>query len=451
MPHEIRLFMDPLGFTSIRTEMLPGMPPPMADMRDMRDRGDRGDRGDMRAMQPPPKKDNENFFRSLPAESFRPEELDLRDAIVTALQSLHGKAATNRVAGIKEVKLAREWLPRGVMLEEWVERRMGSEVLIYEENKGGGKGSQQVFKLPPISKEERDAQRDSFFDQLPAETFSPEEMRLREQILDYLDSKPGEVVTLSHLGGDKMFAAAKRALLPENVPLKEWVERRASLEFALESSPKGQWVIRYIGEPADQGDFQPEDAPAEEAPYEDEAKRAEKQEKKEAEDLARIEQREQWFGELPTDSLNDAEADLRQALVDFIDRWNRSNDSPPTLSNAGSDEGVRKGRAGCLPKFVSLRDWIESRIGGEMELIFTEGTSEVFFGIRGEINQAKLDKAIANLKVSKRGRIREAKGKGKDGGKDGGGGGRGRRRERGPRGPAPQGKGGGPPPKRRRM
>jgi hypothetical protein len=349
---------------------------------------------------------------------------------------------------MNEVKIAREFLPRGVRLEDWVQRRIGSEVRVDEEGKGG----QPVFRLPPISKDDRDELRQNFFNDLPPDEFTPEEMRLREQILDFLDSKPNEVVTLSNLGSDKQFAATKRAFLPEGVPLKEWIERRASSEFALETSPRGQFVIRYIGDAGGEGELPIEDSaqdapPEGMSPEEQEARQAEKDAKKNEEDLERIEKREKWYNELPEDSLTDQEAALRDALMDFIERWSKANNTPPSLSNAGSDNAVRDGRAALLPKFISLRDWIENRIGGEIELVHNGSSSEVFFGFRGSIDMAAVDKAAAGLKVSKRGRLRDTKGKGRD--HKGGG-------KRSARGPTPnggkgKGRSGEAPQKRRRL
>merc|ERR1712151_307094 len=91
-----------------------------------------------------------------------------------------------------------------------------------------------------------------------------------------------------------------------------------------------------------------------------------------------------------------------------------------------------------MPKFVSLRDWIDSRVGGEIELVPSEVSSEVFLGIRGEIDQVALQRAIEGLKVSKRRQQRDKGEKGEKGDR----GGKGGRRDRGDR-RRDRGKGGG--------
>ncbi|CAK0803065.1 unnamed protein product, partial [Prorocentrum cordatum] len=75
-----------------------------------------------------------------------------------------------------------------------------------------------------------------------------------------------------------------------------------------------------------------------------------------------------------------------EALLNFIENFRGSDGAPPTLSNAGSDAQVREARAALIPKTagVSLKDWIDRRIGLEVETI-TEEHNMIYIGLRGEL------------------------------------------------------------------
>merc|ERR1740138_1036345 len=97
--------------------------------------------------------------------------------------------------------------------------------------------------------------------------------------------------------------------------------------------------------------------------------------------------REDFFDSLPTDSFTEDEEALRDALLTFLETWQEGE--PPTLSNAGSDAAVRSNRVKVLPKGtpVSLKDWIDRRMGGEIEMQPDPG-GQMRFGIRGELNMS---------------------------------------------------------------
>merc|ERR1719178_249128 len=96
--------------------------------------------------------------------------------------------------------------------------------------------------------------------------------------------------------------------------------------------------------------------------------------------------KEQFFASLPEDSFLPEEEDLRDTLLAFLGKWTGSE--PPSLSDAGSDAEIRRTRPGVLPKGcqVSLKDWIERRIGGEIELaVDPRGSGQWLFGLRGAL------------------------------------------------------------------
>merc|ERR1719379_3158649 len=95
--------------------------------------------------------------------------------------------------------------------------------------------------------------------------------------------------------------------------------------------------------------------------------------------------KEQFFASLPDDSFTPEEEDLRDTLLAFLGQW--SGPEPPSLSDAGGDQEIRRARPLVLPKGcqVSLKDWIERRIGGEIELAMDNRSGQWLFGLRGSL------------------------------------------------------------------
>jgi len=92
-----------------------------------------------------------------------------------------------------------------------------------------------------------------------------------------------------------------------------------------------------------------------------------------------------FFNQLPQDKLLPKELALREALVNWVNNWpelrppTRPEDSPPHLSDSGQDEEITRCRKDLLPNKVKLVDWIELRIGGEIELkSVAHGQHEVY-------------------------------------------------------------------------
>merc|ERR1711924_533547 len=140
--------------------------------------------------------------------------------------------------------------------------------------------------------------------------------------------------------------------------------------------------------------------------------------------------REKWFANLP-DEFTGTEVALRESIVEFLDTWN--GDTPPTLSIVGSLEVVKKARIDCLPKYVSLRDWVDLRVGGEIEIVPSDHSTEVFFGYRGKLDYEAIRRMDESHKERKLQRERD--------GEDGKGKGKGKADGKGKRGPPPVGKG----------
>lgn len=63
----------------------------------------------------------------------------------------------------------------------------------------------------------------AFLDTLPAEALNDQELELREAVLAAVASWP---CTLKQLGQNALVAQAAGKLLPEEVALREWIDRR---------------------------------------------------------------------------------------------------------------------------------------------------------------------------------------------------------------------------------
>merc|ERR1712100_688612 len=90
------------------------------------------------------------------------------------------------------------------------------------------------------------------------------------------------------------------------------------------------------------------------------------------------------FDDLPEDGFTPDEEKMREALFDFIERW---RDGTPSLSDAGADEGIKRARMALLPKElgISLKDWIERRVGGEIDTLRADDSGQTFIGFAGQL------------------------------------------------------------------
>lgn len=300
-------------------------------------------------------------------------------------------------------------------MEDWIERRIGAEVQVYTAKTG-----QQMVKLPEVAKEDREAreaQVEQFFARLPDDSFTAAEDRMRAALMNFLAGvRPGETAILSKAGTDKAVAAAKAPLLTNGslkIALKEWIERRIGAEIELSEEPNGQMAMHLTPEGRqalpkrpvrddDRGKGRGRDAGRDPPPREARDS-AEPPVFKNDEDKERfeshLEAREAFFNSLPDNELSPAEEDFRAALLDFIGNW--SSDCLPTLTEAGSDAKVKEVRQGLLPPgcHVSMKLWIDRRIGGEIETITQEGDptmgKQIFFGLRDAIDPKMLEKALS--------------------------------------------------------
>merc|ERR1711920_89241 len=109
--------------------------------------------------------------------------------------------------------------------------------------------------------------------------------------------------------------------------------------------------------------------------------------------------KEEFYAGLPADELSSEEKTLRDALWDLLEDW--KDPIPPTMTQAGTNAAIAAARRAFLPKFTSITEWIDKRIGGEIETTTQDniragsGPGETYFHFRDELNKdalaAKLD------------------------------------------------------------
>lgn len=257
--------------------------------------------------------------------------------------------------------------------------------------------------------------KEAFFARLPRAALSAEEARLLGQL-----KAVGDTVSL---------------LLPRGIDLQEWAERRVPPEeaervnasglvclattFAQPPPPLGAPPHRgappppplrrpahmahmegggsYAAQPAAKGAGKGKpvaEASGKGKPIPDsQSKVAGKEE--------RGQESEEFFNSLPEDHFTAEEDGMRNSLTEFLKAW--PGETPPNLSHAGVDHGIKMARAALMPKGCSLREWIERRCGEEIELMLTPA-GQYAIGFVGQLDT----ETVANIPPGVRQRQREA-------------------------------------------
>jgi len=313
----------------------------------------------------------EEFFNSLPADELLEAELALRTKVLHLIEShrSHTPMLSDLAQNPEVIKLKAACMPAKVTLREWIEKRVGGEVVVTKDSRGTGFTVSLRNAQPPrgrvehgkgngrkTSPAEDAAAAEAFLAALPDDKLEDAEADLRAVVLEFLGARGSGVASLQEASKDVQIESCQSAFLPREVSLRAWITRRIGGEVAIEKDSKGQSVMRLAAEDA---------APAQSG-----------SDKKEA-----------FFATLPEDSFMQEEEDLRDTLLAFLGKWTGAE--PPSLSDAGSDAEIRRARPAVLPKGcqVSLKDWIERRIGGEIELgMHPDGSGQWLFGLRGALD-----------------------------------------------------------------
>jgi len=312
----------------------------------------------------------ETFFRNLPPDEFQGFETDLREALI------------NVAAKAKDLGLPGGRFP----LQTWIDRRLGGEVTAHIDSKGYVEVSLIVSTARPD---------ETFFANLDDNSFSKEESDLRESIFDFLAAwQSSDLATFSDLSSDANVTACVKAFLPPAVSLEDWIERRIGGEVEIQQGsvqvlPEARKIVCEKYEAIlRQQQQQATTVPARFPPMPPPAKGG----KGKGAPSPVMESKEKWLERLPSHELTGDEVQLRQALLDWLDVWARRptgrglKGAAPLIGDAMTDPRISQHRTRLLPANVSLKDWIEARIGGEVELRENQrGQMEVLRG--GETNQ----------------------------------------------------------------
>lgn len=269
------------------------------------------------------------------------------------------------------LKLRQKLLPTTVTLQEWVEARIGGEIEIRSNQKGH---LEMLLRSPAEGAEPEPAQDASaILDELPQDALTEEELELREKVLELVASSP---MPLRHVSHTPKVMAVKRKFLPDEVPLRDWIDRRIGGE--VEVTEDEQVRSRNAAEE--------EEPPPEASPPRNMAKGKGKgkpgKDKAHNGDTPDHRTTESFFQSLPAESLTDGEEELRDAVLTFItERWTGEDRSP--LAKVMLDPDVKRCRAQALPHSLPLKEWLERRLGGELEIL-QNAKGTLLLGIRGD-------------------------------------------------------------------
>lgn len=328
----------------------------------------------------------QRFFTSLPGDDFLPWEHALRKTLMKALGSNSGV------------------LP----LQEWIDRRIGGEIETRRDETGNLEIFQRGAAPPPNDNVDKEAIRKAFFETLSPDAFAPPEEALREAVFDFLATwRSPELANLQQMSNFPLVQQTRAAFLPKNVSLKAWIEHRigGEIEFRKGARNQDEVILTETARLTVMKKFQmmshgpppmgpgmgypprgpmmggfggpPPPAPPMDAPgYEDAGKGNGK---------GQVD-KQTFFNSLPADELLPLELALREALIKWVTNWpenrpaTRAPGSPPRLSDSGMDQDIKRRKSDFLPPKVKLIEWIETRIGGEIELrqVGKDGQHEVF-------------------------------------------------------------------------
>lgn len=379
-----------------------------------------------------------SFLNRLPTETFLQEEEDLREAIVAVIEK-----APETLAQVKRtpnvMKVTKVLLPVAIQLEDWIEHRIGAEVAVESDSSG-----QRVCRLmgsEPLShggrQETRNIQKDKtqeFIQMLPKDSFLPEEEKLRIAIFDFLASwSAQELATLQHCSQHPVVADAKRALFKsEAVNFKDWIEKRIGGELILQPDRHGRELeihltpaarpvvaervallhkhppawrpplphsapphvpvpMPHVMAPAPINERDQRQAPRQRPERRDRRQEKRDKEHKEPKEPANEPQahskQQAFFGELPADELLDKELELRQILMEQMDAYfekDPTGEGPALSMIASKVKAYQAIKSSLLKNSVSLKDWIDRRIGGEVATKLARNGQVVIYPRNGE-------------------------------------------------------------------
>jgi len=202
----------------------------------------------------------DDFFDSLPSDRLNSTELALRRVLVQTLKAQGGRMRLSDLSRDREVVPAKgSLLPKGMPLQVWIERRVGEEIRIHQEERGGKVA--ELTDLDPASRRElrSEAARD-YFACLP-ESLTDEEETLRLALVDGANvagfaSGPVRFSLVAQQEGVRH--AKARVDLPDGVSLSQWIQHRLTDDMCISKDPgSGESMLHRPGDElsADPVDF----------------------------------------------------------------------------------------------------------------------------------------------------------------------------------------------------
>ncbi|CAE7744489.1 EMC7 [Symbiodinium sp. CCMP2592] len=309
----------------------------------------------------------DDFFKSLPQDSFTPEEERLRFAILDFLAGWTAKdlATMEHLQNNPHVlEAGRIQNSSGVSLKDWIERRIGGELTLQP-----GRGGSMVINLAPAGRPAVAERVRGLF--LPGRAAAA-----RIPYAACRDASAPSSASSTH-AHDAACDATHAACMASPEACKasgaRGGERRASRFFEV-LSPSGvlrvnrllvfaNWYLcgirAVLGFMAVQGVQGVQGG------------------------------KKSFFETLPADELLPKELELRQLLFDHLDCFiqNGGAGEGPMLSSIAQGKVCQKLKTELLKREVSLRDWIDRRIGGEIATKVASN-GQVIIHYRNENDQA---------------------------------------------------------------
>lgn len=348
-----------------------------------------------------------DYFASLPVDQMTEAEDELRSALLNAINDTGGRARLSIAAQREEVRQAKMGLqmPQGAGLTQWITSRAADVFSLVPDPNSGEKmlcaaGFEHEVGSGGDSLED-------FYASLPENEFTEEEEWLREQMLSALKRFNGKARLSQLTRGEQArdLQQARAAVLPKGAPFVGWLERRLGGEVSIETEqgggavaallPAGRSAATTLAKQQGKGNRaevpparellrpqQPRMPPALEDPKwrqrnrrqaddEPELVPEEQEAKREQAKLDRERRAQEFFDTLPAEQLSDEEQSLREALFASLEKVAGSqgrNNEEVRLSKVCQEEIVRQAKAALLPSEVTVANWIELRIGGEIVL-----------------------------------------------------------------------------------
>jgi hypothetical protein len=195
-----------------------------------------------------PKITVEEWVATLPQDEFTTAELEAREVFIDIMQQLGGALGPVRLSLIaqrdefKEKKAALK-LPFGISVKQWIIHRCADDVISTE------LAGEAAVCMPGAENLSSDGGYEDFFNSLPADDFTQDELALRDYLLASLESRGGRR-KYGEIRSDPDLTQLKQKVLPKGMQLSKYIERRLGADILEDSDPDGGGTfLRLAGVP----------------------------------------------------------------------------------------------------------------------------------------------------------------------------------------------------------